>query len=117
MTAFSVRTTDFKVWAEAWDPTAIATALTAPIRQNTTVRTSPSKGHRDQLTDRDNGGAAAFFHPSPRRDLNLGFALFAARSQQDHNQNGFGSSCRNGRRYQDRDRRPPPAARHGIAAQ
>ena len=28
-------------------------------------------------SDRDNGGAAAFFHPSPERHLNLGFALFA----------------------------------------
>jgi hypothetical protein len=45
--------------------------------QNTTVRTLPSKGHRDHLTDRDNGGAVAFFHPPSRRDLNLGFALFA----------------------------------------
>jgi len=65
--ALSVRTTDFKLSAEAGDPKAIATALTAPIRQNTTVRTSPSKGHRDKLTDRDNGGAAAFFRPSHQR--------------------------------------------------
>jgi hypothetical protein len=45
-----VRTTDFKLSAEAGHQTAIATALTALIRQTTTVRTSPSKGCSDYLT-------------------------------------------------------------------
>jgi hypothetical protein len=75
--ALSVRTTDFKLSAEAGYPTAIVTALTAPIRQTTTVRTSPSKGCWDYLTGWDNGRAADFIHPSPRRDVNRGFALFA----------------------------------------
>ena len=75
--ASRVRTTDFKLSAEAGYPTAIATALTARIRQTTIVRTSPSKGCWDYLTGWDNGRAADFFHPSPRRDLNRGFALFA----------------------------------------
>jgi hypothetical protein len=77
--AFSVRTTDFKLSAEAEDPTAIATAPIVPIRKTTTPRTSPSKGFPDQLTAWDNGRAAAFFHPLLRWDLKLSFALFANR--------------------------------------